>query len=258
MDAERDRDLLAAAARDAGILAMKFRDRGLRSWEKSRGDPVSEADLAADTLLKDRLRPARPDYGWLSEETLDDRSRIDAVRSFVVDPIDGTRAFLKGRPEFVVSVAVVEAGEPVAAALYDPSTGRLWDAARGCGARVDGQPIRVADQGRLEGARILGDPGRLADLRAIGAVAATVNSAALRLALCAEGAFDAVVAERDKWDWDLAAGALILTEAGGRITSRSGEALRFNGDPPRQPAPVAAGPLLHALLLRRLGEGESQ
>jgi myo-inositol-1(or 4)-monophosphatase len=92
--------------------------------------------------LQGRLKPARRDYGWLSEETADDRSRLTARRSFVVDPIDGTRAFIKGRPEFVVSIAIVESGEPVAAALFDPSTDRLWDATRGGGARLNGAPIR--------------------------------------------------------------------------------------------------------------------
>ena len=256
-DDSADRDLIAQAARDAGRLALAFKARDLKAWEKSKGDPVSEADLAADNLLKERLRPARRDYGWLSEETTDDLSRLSARRSFVVDPIDGTRAFIKGRPEFVVSVAVIEAGAPVAAALFDPSTDRLWDAVRGCGARLNGAPIRVSGHGHIRGARILGDPGRLPTLREMGAQAATVNSAALRLALAAQGAFDAVVAERAKWDWDIAAGALIFIEAGGVITSRQGEALVFNGEPPRQPAPLAAGPALHALLRERLNQGDT-
>ena len=255
-DAKADRDLIASAARDAGKLALAFRARGLKSWEKAKGDPVSEADLAVDHLLKERLKPARPDYGWLSEETADDRSRMEARRSFVVDPIDGTRAFIKNRPEFVVSIAVVEDGEPVAAALYDPSTERLWEAVKGAGARLNGFSIALSRQDAIKGARILGDPGRLTDLRDLGARAETVNSAALRLALCAQGRFDAVVAVRGKWDWDLAAGALIVTEAGGRITDRTGAALKFNGDPPRQPAPLAAGPALHALLIERLNKGE--
>jgi len=255
-DARADRDLIAAAAREAGTLAMAFRDRGLRSWDKSRGDPVSEADLAADALLKDLLLPARPDYGWLSEETADDRSRLSAARSFVVDPIDGTRAFIKNRPEFVVSIAVIEAGAPIAAAIYDPTTQKLWDAAAGHGARVNGAPIRVSTRDSLEGARILGDPGRLPVLRTFGAEASTVNSAALRLALIAEGAFDAMVAERGKWDWDMAAGDLLVREAGGLITGRAGEALTYAHETPRQPPPLAAGPVLHALLLERLGRTE--
>ncbi|MCC5994971.1 MAG: 3'(2'),5'-bisphosphate nucleotidase CysQ [Oceanicaulis sp.] len=252
--AEDDRQLIARAARDAGQLALAFRARGLKSWDKTRGDPVSEADLAADALLKERLIPARPDYGWLSEETADDSSRLSAARSFVVDPIDGTRAFLKGRPEFVVSIAVIEDGAPLAAAIYDPSTERLWDAVRGAGARLNGRPVRISNHDAIAGARLLGDPGKLTALRDLGATAATVNSAALRLALAASGLFDGVVAVRPKWDWDLAAGHLLITEAGGLITDRTGAALRYDRDTPRQPAPLAAGPALHALLLERLAQ----
>jgi myo-inositol-1(or 4)-monophosphatase len=122
---------------------------------------------------------------------------------------------------------------------------------------MNGQTISISHQPQIKESRVLGDPGRLADLRALGARADTVNSAALRLALCAQGLYDAVVAVRGKWDWDLAAGALIITEAGGLITDRSGAPLRFNQDPPRQPAPLAAGPALHALLIERLNNGET-
>lgn len=250
-----DRDLIAEAAREAGRIALAFRAKGMRAWEKSAGDPVSEADLAADTYLKNTLLPARPGYGWLSEETADDQSRLSAARSFVVDPIDGTRAFLKNRPEFVVSIAVVEAGQPVSAAIYDPSADVMWDAALDAGARRDGQPIAVSNASDVIGAKLLGDPGRLSSVRALGASAATVNSVALRLALVADGTFDGLITERGKWDWDVAAGVLLVTEAGGAITGRDGAALSFNAEPPRQPAPLAAGPALHALLRERISQG---
>jgi myo-inositol-1(or 4)-monophosphatase len=251
-----DRDLILAAAREAGRIALAFRDNGVRAWEKAKGDPVSEADIAADTYLQGALKPARPDYGWLSEETADDKSRLSARRSFVVDPIDGTRAFLKGRPEFVVSIGIVEAGRPVAAAIYDPSEDVAWDAVIGGGARRDGVTISVSNTRTLSRARLMGDPGRLPGIRALGATAETVNSVALRLARVAEGAFDGLIAERPKWDWDLAAGALLVTEAGGYITGRDGATLDFNAEPPRQPAPLAAGPALHALLRERLSQGD--
>ena len=252
-----DRDLIAGAAREAGRIALAFRARGVRAWEKAKGDPVSEADLAADTYLKGALQPNRPEYGWLSEETSDDKSRLRTARSFVVDPIDGTRAFLKNRPEFVVSIAVIEHGRPVAAAIYDPSADTLWEAAAGGGAWRDGASMAVSARSRLDGARLLGDPGRLPDVRALGAAAQTVNSVALRLAQVADGTCDGLIAERGKWDWDLAAGALLVREAGGRITGRDGTELVFNADAPRQPAPLAAGPALHALLRERLSRGDT-
>ena len=251
---EADRALIGQAAREAGALALRFRDRRLRVWEKAPGDPVSEADLAVDNLLRETLLKARPGYGWLSEETADDRSRLSAARTFVVDPIDGTRAFVKGRAEFAVSIAVVEDGAPVAAAIYDPSADRLYDAARGAGAHNNGEPIAISPWPEITGAKILGDPGRLTALRQLGAEASTVNSAALRLALAATGAFDAVVAVRGKWDWDIAAGHLLVEEAGGRISALDGRGLRYSESQTRKPPPLAAGPRLHALLLDRLAD----
>lgn len=249
-----DRDLLSAAAREAGQLALAFRARGMRDWEKNPGDPVSEADLAADVLLQERLKPARPDYGWLSEETADDQSRLKTKRSFLIDPIDGTRAFLKNRPEFVVACAVVEDGQPIAAAIYDPSADVMYDAVKDGGARKDGQPLSISQHDSIKGARLIGDPGRLGDLRAMGAEAHTVNSAALRLCRLADGLADAVVAVRPKWDWDLAAGHLLVEEAGGVFTSSKGEPVQYNRASAVQDPPLAAGPVLHALLLERLAQ----
>ncbi|MEO1038529.1 MAG: 3'(2'),5'-bisphosphate nucleotidase CysQ [Pseudomonadota bacterium] len=249
---EAERALIGDAARKAGALALGFQKRGLRVWYKAPGDPVSEADLAVDNLLRETLTGARPDYGWLSEETADDLDRLSRQRTFVVDPIDGTRAFVKGRAEFVVSIAVVEDGAPIAAAVYDPSADQLYDAARGAGAHKNGAPIAVSPAPSIAGARLLGDPGRLTALRDLGAEASTVNSAALRLALTAEGVFDASVAVRSKWDWDLAAGHLLIEEAGGRISGSGGQSLRYGERDTRQPPPLAAGPRLHALLIDRL------
>lgn len=243
-----DLGLLADAAREAGRLALAFRDKGLNSWEKTKGDPVSDADLAADTYLQSALRSERPNYGWLSEETKDDRSRLGSKRSFVVDPIDGTRAFIKNRPEFVVSIAVVETGSPVCGVIYDPSKEILYDAVLGGGARANAKPIRVSHCQTLTEAHIYGDPGQLPALRDLGVKADTINSVALRLAHVASGERDGLVAVRGKWDWDLAAAALLVTEAGGLITNHNGDPLVFNDDPPRQPPPLAAGPALHALL----------
>lgn len=247
-----DRDLLGEAVKAAGEIVHAFYRRGPRAWEKNPGNPVSEADIAADSILKDKLLGSRPSYGWLSEETVDDQSRLQAIRTFVVDPIDGTRAFIKGRPEFVIAAAVIEKGQPMAAAIYNPITQELYDAARGEGARKNGQTIRVNDPKRLADARLMGDPGRLTALRDVCAVAETVNSAALRLALIAEGVYDGLVSVRGKFDWDIAAGHLLIEEAGGRFSARSGEAIDYARETPQQPAPLAAGPGLYDMLLERL------
>jgi len=113
-----DLDLIVEAAREAGALALRLRGTGLEVEYKPGNSPLTNADLAADALLTERLRSARPDYGWLSEETADNTDRLDKTRLFVVDPIDGTRAFVKGRPWWSVCIAVVEAGRPVAAVVF--------------------------------------------------------------------------------------------------------------------------------------------
>lgn len=251
-DAPSDLELISRAAREAGEAIMGFYRQDPKIWDKGGNDPVTEADYAANTIIRARLTAARPDYGWLSEENPDDESRLTKARSFVVDPIDGTRAFIKHRPEFVVSIGVLDAGRPFAGVLYDPCEDALYCASRGGGAFRNGEPISVSAQDRIDGSRILGDPGRLTDLRDLGAQAHTVNSVALRLALLACGAYDAVVAVRPKWDWDLIAGQLLVEEAGGVMTSREGGELRYDMETPRQPPPLASGPALHALLLERL------
>ena len=129
-----DLDLLVTAAREAGDLALRFFGRDPQSWAKGLTSIVSEADFAVDRLLADRLTPARPDYGWLSEETADSPDRLARRRIFVVDPIDGTRAFLSGRAEWCISLAIVEDGRPIAAALYAPVIGALFRAIAGGGA----------------------------------------------------------------------------------------------------------------------------
>ncbi|MCC5981675.1 MAG: 3'(2'),5'-bisphosphate nucleotidase CysQ [Oceanicaulis sp.] len=253
-DADTDLDLLASAALEAGTIAMAFFRQGkrLNAWEKAPGDPVSEADLALDRFLKDALTGARPDYGWLSEESAEEGH--DAARRFIVDPIDGTRAFVKGRADFCISLAVVENGMPLAAALYAPVDEALYTATPGRGAQRNGETLHVTAASTIAGARLMGDAGRLVDLRHLGAQTIHVNSVALRLALTAAGEADGIVAVRPKKDWDLAAGHLILSEAGGLITGHKGEALRYDGPDARQPPPVAAGPALHALLLEQLAE----
>src|SRR5438046_1303186 len=161
MPAGDDLDLLVAAAREAAALALGFFGQDPQSWAKGATSIVSEADFAVDRLLIERLRSSRPEYGWLSEETADNPERLPKRRIFVVDPIDGTRAFLSGRSEWCVSLAVVEAGRPIAAALITPVLGGLYRAASGGGADLDGRPIATSRRTRLAGARFAG-PRRFA------------------------------------------------------------------------------------------------
>jgi myo-inositol-1(or 4)-monophosphatase len=238
--------LLETAAREAGEIAMRWFRRDPQVWEKAGGSPVSEADLAVDRHLKARLLAARPDYGWLSEETADGPERLERTRVFVVDPIDGTRAFVAGDDQWTVSLAVVAAGRPIAAALIRPATGALWLAAAGGGARDGaGRLLAITDRADLAGARVSA-PGRYLERSAMkGAGFASrrfVPSLALRIAHVAEGRLDIAYGSGNAHDWDLAAADLLVEEAGGRVVVPSGEPLVYNRAVPSHPPLVAAVP----------------
>lgn len=247
-----DHELLTGAVRAAGALALTYFRADPQSWEKRAGDPVSEADIAVDDLLRARLARPRPGYGWLSEESEDDRARLAADLVWIVDPIDGTSAFLDGRAEFTIAAALARCGEPAAAAVFNPATGEFWDAVKGDGCRLNGAAVRVADRASCAGARLLmrrraiqrsRDPDLFRD-----AETADLRSIAYRLALVAAGRFDAVVSFGGKSDWDLAAAELLVTEAGGRVTTTAGERFRYNRESTRHQSCIAANPVLHAAL----------
>lgn len=255
-----DLQLLEQAVRDAGAIARHFYKGSYRKWDKGKGQPVTECDLAVDKFLADRLLGARREYGWLSEETEDDPDRLDAARTFVVDPIDGTVAFLKGRPHFTICAAVVTEGRPITAAIYNPITGECFTATRGQGAQLNGNPIRVSHRAELEGARMLG-PKAMFEHHAWTSAPnipwppmqiETRNSIAYRMALVASGQFDATISLSAKHDWDLAAGDLIVQEAGGCVTTHTGATMHYNGPEPLQPSLIAAGPALHGEILVRV------
>ena len=248
-----DLPLLVEAARAAGEVALSFAHDTARRWDKPGGlGPVTEADLAVNTLLEDRLRGARPGYGWLSEESEDSRDRLDARCLFVIDPIDGTRSFLEGSGSWAHSIAVVEAGAVTAAVVYLPRRDKLYTAARGQGATLNGAAIRVTDRTELGGASMVAARPNYAAGNWRGAVPDVIRvfrpSLAYRLSLVAEGRFDAMLTLRPSWEWDVAAGTLILQEAGARVTDRTAGALRFNNAVPRVNGVIAANPALHALI----------
>ncbi len=254
---EADRGLLEAAARAAGEIALGFVGRPNPVREKPDGHgPVSAADLAVDRQLHETLLAARPGYGWLSEEGEDGPARLEATRVFVVDPIDGTRAYLAGQKAWALSLAVVEAGRPIAAVVHLPALGHTYSAAAGGGATLDGAPIRVAPAPPEAGARVLA-PGSALDPSLWPGGPPPVErhfrpSLAYRLCLVAEGRFDAVFSFRDTWEWDVAAGDLIAREAGASVTTRVGEPPVYNRPSPRLPGILVAAPALHAALAARL------
>lgn len=246
------RDQLVDVVREAGRLALpKFRTP-FKSWTKDKSSPVTEVDIAVNDLLRERLTAAAPDYGWLSEETVDDSARVSSRRVWIVDPIDGTRGFIAGLPDWTIVVALVEEGRPIAAAVFAPATDAMFTAAAGAGALRNGVPIAATGGGGIEGARVAGPKGTLN--RIMGLVERTevvpkIHSLALRLARVAEGTLDAAFASADSNDWDLAAADLLVHEAGGVLTTFEGQPLRYNRTDTGHRALVAAGRERHATLV---------
>lgn len=246
-------ELISKAVKAAGKIARDaFHADTSKVWDKSENHPVTDADIAVNDYLMRVLRTARPDYGWLSEETQDDRSRHESSRSFVVDPIDGTRAFIDRKPNFVVSVAIIENGRSIAGALYNPLKDELYEATHGGGATLNGRKISSVDRNTIAGCKMVGYPRKFRRLDWPDMQVTVVNSMAYRIALVAAGFQDATVSFTTKSDWDLAAAALIATEAGASITNLRNSAFRFDHDSVTELGVICAGPTLHALLLERI------
>jgi myo-inositol-1(or 4)-monophosphatase len=253
-----DAELLREAVREAGALARSLFQQSVKRWTKSDGSPVTEADLAVDKLLKERLAAARKDYGWLSEETPDTDERLTKREVWIVDPIDGTRAFAHGGDEWCVAAALLIGGRPALAAIYRPMTEDLYEARQGEGASLNGRPLRMTDKPQgLAGARILGNAAALKQLQAkapVTAIASASTPLAMRLARVAQGDLEAALSTSPKHDWDLAAGDLLVHEAGGTVTGLDGKKFTYNRRETRQANYVASSHGLHAALLERLAE----
>ena len=246
-----DLALIRDAARQAGLIALGFFNQSPEVWMKGGTSPVSEADYAVDRYLREALTAARPGYGWLSEETADSAERLCLRRTFVVDPIDGTRAFLDGRSTWCVSIAVVEDGHPLAGVLDCPATGEIYSASAGGGALKDGRGLKVGaprDPARVAGPKPMLDAAASYLNRSFER-APYVPSLAYRIAMVAEGALDATFIKPNSHDWDLAAADLILSEAGGRLLQPSGDRPLYATANSRHGA-LAAGsePLLSAMI----------
>ena len=221
---------------------------------------MTEADLAADAFLHDRLGKAVPEAAWLSEETVDDLRRLDFHHVMVVDPIDGTRSFCAGDPEWAVSVALVTDGRPVAGVVFAPALGKTWEATLGGGARLNGVPISVSGTAGLERATLSAPAGFIKPFTRANPVELVpkIGSLACRFARVADGAIDLAIASPNAHDWDIAAVDLILHEAGGLLTAADGLPRAYNRRVPRHPTLYGAGAGLHPALVvagrRTLGE----
>ena len=254
-----DMKILREVAQEAGKLALSFMldDSAVKTWRKSGGSPVTAADIAVNRLCSDRLTRFRREYGWLSEETLDNPDARMKERCWVVDPIDGTRAFMRNDPYWCVGLSIVEEGEAVGGVIYAPQLDQLYEARRGGGAFLNGQSIRVSECRSEQGCRMIAakemirHKGWNEPWPELTLAQPKPNATLLRLAFVASGAWDATIAMGNKSDWDLAAGTVLVEEAGGVVTTHKGEKLVFNRDVPAQRSVIASGNALHPLLVRR-------
>ncbi len=246
-----------ATVREAGALAVRVLEASPKSWSKLGGSPVSDADIAVDNFLRERLMQLAPDSGWLSEETEDDRARLHAQRIWVVDPIDGTRAFLSSRHDWSISVALVENGRPVIATIFAPMQDALYAATAGAKTTLNGVAVTANPGSSLEGIKAAGPKPMLEQLAKHApdlVMEPKVFSLALRLARVADGTLDLAFASANSHDWDLAAADLLVHQAGGALTTFAGQTLTYNRADPLHGALVAAGRSRHEAFLALLRE----
>ena len=253
--AASDLALMCAAAREAGALARSRMGGVIEHWRKDDSSVVTAIDLEIDRLLEQRLRAARPDYGWLSEEKADTAARLTKRDVFIVDPIDGTSALIDGAPEFSISIGLARDGRAAAGVIYNPITDELFAGGENAAPTLNGAPISVTQRDILEDAELVGKKGFFQappwptpwpPMRFT-----YVRSLALRLATVAAGRADGAVLLGFKNEWDVIAGCAIVAAAGGAFTDPWGEAISFNAADPRAPGLVAAGPALHRQLIQR-------
>ncbi|MCK8484318.1 3'(2'),5'-bisphosphate nucleotidase CysQ [Aliiroseovarius sp. S2029] len=253
-----DLSLLIAAAQDAGKIAARYFHGFADRWDKPGGlGPVTEADLAVDQMLREELTAARPNYGWLSEETEDGAERLKAEHVFIVDPIDGTRSFIEGSTTWAHSLAVARRGRVEAAVVYLPLRDKLYAAARDKGATLNGKSLAVSPRRDLEGATVLAAKPNFTPSRWINATVPPItrafrSSLAYRLSLVGEGRFDAMMTLHPTWEWDVAAGSLIVEEAGGTVSDPARRPARFNNPVPQLSGMVAGATAIHDALLTHL------
>ena len=248
---------LNAAVRDAGSLALSMFGKPIKQWTKGpSSSPVCDADIAVDALLRERLTGGDA-FAWLSEETADDAVRLTARYVWVVDPIDGTRAYIAGQPDWAISAALIEQGRPIAACLYAPALDEFFAARAGAGSTLNGGPIAATPGADLHGLRLAGPQKFLERLSSILPPFTRLprgHSLALRLARVAQGLCDLAFAGASSHDWDLAAADLLVHEAGGAITPLAGGTIAYNRPVPRHGMLIAAGRDRHAALIGLLGD----
>ncbi len=257
MPDHNDLTLLIDAAHASGDIARKFWKQSPEVWDKdNNAGPVTEADLAVDKMLLSELRGARSDYGWLSEETTDTDARLSHESVFIIDPIDGTRAFIEGSKAFAHSLAIARNGQVTAAVVYLPLLDRLYTASSDAPALLNGQPIAPSATLPSADITVLANKKNFASDRWHDAPPPFKrqfrSSLAYRMCLIAEGRFDAMLTLYPTWEWDVAAGALICEKAGAVVTDSYGAPTKFNRPAPQLDGIIAGNAQNHAAILAAL------
>ena len=250
-----DHNQLGQIVREAGRIAHDAwpgAGHSVESWEKEPGSPVCAADLAVDAFLKRELGRLLPSAGWLSEETADAPERLDRGLIWLVDPIDGTRDFLKGRSGWAVSVALISAGRPLIGMLEAPARAESWLGIAGQGSWLNGQALAASRRDRFAGARVPADS--LAKVDQILELVEKPNSIALRIAMVADDRADLLATLRWGYEWDIAAATLIAREAGAAATDAFGAPLNYNKRDPRAFGLLVSAPAIHADAVEHLAE----
>ena len=254
-----DHELLRDAVREAGELALKMFHQGVNTWDKQDGSPVSEADMAVDNLLEARLLQARPDYGWLSEETARNDTTRNRPSVWVVDPIDGTSSFVAGTKQWCVGACLLSQGRPVSAVAYAPAQGRFYEARLGAGAYLNGEVLRMTTRAKLDGAHFVAHKSAMSDQRwklpVPSITCAMTTSLILRHCLVATNEYDGAIAFGKKHDWDLAPGDLIVHEAGGATLDLDGKAFVYNRETTFQNGMMASSHAILDEIMQRLNTG---
>jgi len=248
----RDAALLADTVRRPARWPLSLFRTELKTGPRAHPRRVSEADIAVNDLLENRLRSATPDYGWLSEESADDEHRLGKHLVWIVDPIDGTRGYLAGREDWCVSVALVQDTSPLLAAVFAPASDEFFSAMRGQGAVLNDVPVYATAGSELDFSRVAGPKPLVERLsQASGEIILhpRIGSLALRLCRVAQGSLDAAFAGGQSRDWDLAAANLIVQEANGNMTALSGDAISYNRREVTHGVLVAAGRDRHASIV---------
>jgi myo-inositol-1(or 4)-monophosphatase len=254
----RERDVAIDAAKQAGEIIRGYYKTDIKIDLKGHDNPLTAADTESNARIKELISAAFPDDGWLSEETADSPERLGKRRAWIVDPLDGTKEFTQHIPEFCVCIALVEEGTPIVAVEYNPAADRLYCAVKGQGTTVNGERARVSTQRDVAQAEVMASRsedkrGEWDPFKPLCKVVLT-GSVAFKLAELATGNGDATFTLTPKNEWDICAGTLLVTEAGGTVTGLDGKPLAFNQKSPLRPGMIASNGVLHDGLMKMIAD----